>query len=57
MPTSKERSSRTDESQTPQPLAEVNKSKAREHKPDPDVGRHGPIISETASEPTDRSRH
>lgn len=39
---------------TPQPLAEVNKSRAREHHHDPDLGKHGPIVGETAAEPTDR---
>jgi hypothetical protein len=36
-----------------QPLAEVNKSKIRERKHDPDLGRHGPVVGETAAKPTD----
>lgn len=44
----------TAEGRTPQPLAEVNKSRARVHHHDPDLGKHGPIVGETDAEPTDR---
>lgn len=30
-----------------QPLAEISKSEARDKKPDPELGEHGPLAGET----------
>lgn len=34
-----------------QPLAEINKSDARERRPDPERGKHGPLAGETGDRP------
>lgn len=35
-----------------QPLAQINHSSAKNKRPDPDLGKHGPVVSEPNDPPT-----
>ena len=45
------------ERESHQPLAEINKTGARDARPDPEFGRHGPVAGETGDRPTDHDGH
>ena len=34
-----------------QPLAKMNKDEASDKKPDPELGKHGPLVGETGDRP------
>lgn len=40
-----------------QPLAEMNKDDARKKKPDPELGKHGPLSGETGDRPDSKQKH
>lgn len=39
------------ERESHQPLAEINKDEAGRKKPDPELGKHGPLVGETGDRP------
>ena len=46
MTTSHDGPAKRPERKSDQPLAEINKTEARDRKPDPELGKHGPLVGE-----------
>jgi len=56
MAQSQQSNTRRAERESDQPLAEMNKDEARNRKPDPELGKHGPLVGETGDRPVKRDQ-